>query len=193
MSNRRYSLIGLAAFAAACVANPCPVFANRYPDFLDAQYREFFAHFVDNRSLTERMLNAAGLETKDYGRGFALIAGISKYPSMAGASGNLAPASEDIRKLSDYLIRVEGFDEIVVLRGEDVTEARLSYFLQRYFPQRCTVSRSTASPRICRAVASVACCAAARSTCSRRSSRAISSSRSSSNGALRAGRRAWRR
>jgi hypothetical protein len=44
-----------------------------------AAYQGYFVRFVDHRSLSERLLNLAGLTSSDMGRSFALIAGVSKY------------------------------------------------------------------------------------------------------------------
>jgi hypothetical protein len=101
---------------------------DKYPDFLPSQYQRYFARFVDNRTLPERMLNAVSITSQEYGRGFALIAGIAKYPFMSGAGRDLEPAGEDIRKLANYLTEFEKLDEIVVLKDADVTEANLSFF-----------------------------------------------------------------
>jgi hypothetical protein len=109
---------------------------QEFPDYLPDQYRKLFVHFADERSVKERLLNAAGLSSAEYGRGFALIAGISRYPLMKGWAGKLDAAAEDVRKLTSYLQTYEKIDEIVVLRDADVTESNLSFFLQQYFPRR---------------------------------------------------------
>jgi hypothetical protein len=110
--------------------------AENYPSFLPTQYQRYFVRYVDGRTLTEQMLNRINMTVKDYGRGFALIAGISKYPNLKGNGADLAPAAEDIRKLVNYLTTYEKFEEIVVLKDSDVTEANLGFFLERYFPAR---------------------------------------------------------
>ena len=100
------------------------------------QYKKYFAKFVDKRSIMEKVFNAGGVTNKDVGRSFALICGISKYPNIKEVNGDLAPAAEDIRKLQRYLKRYEFFDEIVVLKNEQVTTQNLEYFLQGYFADR---------------------------------------------------------
>src|SRR5262245_55293721 len=134
MRSRHARSVLVVAFSAlwldVCIA------ADNYPSYLPQRYQPFFARYADSRSLPERMLNAAGMTINDYGRGFALVAGISTYPGITGADGDLPAAGEDVRKLVNYLTTHEKFDEIVVLKGEDVTEANLSFFLQRYFPRR---------------------------------------------------------
>lgn len=99
-------------------------------------YQNFFVHYIDNRSVTERALNIVGLSQKHVGRSFALIAGISKYPAMSFADKELEAADEDLKKLHYYLKNSEIFDEIVILENGDVTFSNLEYFLKVYFPKR---------------------------------------------------------
>jgi hypothetical protein len=127
-------LLALASFMF--LLGPVAAGAQSFPDYLEPKYRAFVKHFVDSRSLPERMLNITGLTSQDYGRGFALIAGVSKYPRMAGPAGNLVPAAEDIKKLQNYLKVYEKIDEIVVLTDAEVTSDNLYFFLAKYFPQR---------------------------------------------------------
>jgi tetratricopeptide (TPR) repeat protein len=121
---------------ALLILGPVAALAQPFPNYLPPQYRPFFNHFVDTRSVPERWLNRAGLASGDYGRGFALIAGVSKYPRISGPAGNLEPAAEDVRKLQNYLQTYEKFDEIVVLTDTQVTQENLAFFLEKYFPQR---------------------------------------------------------
>ncbi len=100
------------------------------------QYQRFFAHYVDKRSITERIWNSIGFTFQDVGRSFALIAGISYYPKLPYPYSELKAAEEDLTKLVDYLKSAESFDEIVLLHNEDVTKGNLAYFLETYFPER---------------------------------------------------------
>ncbi len=109
---------------------------SQFPDSVPLEYQRFFAHFVDRRSMPERILNRTGVTLKDYGRSFALIAGVSRYPNIAGSAGDLSAAREDIRKLTAYLSTYENFDEIVVLQDDDMTQDNISFFLEKYFPKR---------------------------------------------------------
>lgn len=106
--------------------------AQNVPD----QYKRYFVKFTDNRSIIEKVLNAAGLSNEDMGRSFALICGISNYPKMGVLERKLAPAAEDVRKMKNYLLQKDFFDEIVVLENSDVTLENIQYFLQSYFPAR---------------------------------------------------------
>src|SRR5882672_11099541 len=122
MQSPQNSLIALALWTALLFSGQAATAADKYPDFLPARYEHYFTRFVDNRTVPEQMLNAVRITSREYGRGFALIAGISKYASMSGAGSDLVPAGEDVRKLINYLIAYEKFDEIVVLKDADVTE-----------------------------------------------------------------------
>src|SRR5262249_61311258 len=103
MQNQRpsfFAVVGI--FAAFIVMAPITAVAQAFPDYLPKHYRSFFKYFVDERSLPEAMLNLTGLTSRDYGRGFALIAGVAKYPATAGPARNLTPAPEDVRKMQKY-------------------------------------------------------------------------------------------
>jgi hypothetical protein len=103
---------------------------------VEDKYKRFFVHYVDKRSAKEKILNSIGLTSEDVGRSFALIAGVSHYPNMPFGKRDLKPAAEDIRKLENYLKSVEFFDEIVILKNDDVDYVNLSFFLKDYFPER---------------------------------------------------------
>ncbi|CAK8711227.1 hypothetical protein KKHLCK_00220 [Candidatus Electrothrix laxa] len=128
---KRHSCV--ATFSAVLLLLCCSLL---YAQDVPPQYRQYFVKYTDKRSIAEKVFNIAGVTNADVGRSFALICGISKYPKMKGEKGDLVPAAEDIRKLQRYLKRYEFFDEIVVLRNEQVTLPNLEYFLQTYFSAR---------------------------------------------------------
>lgn len=99
-------------------------------------YRRFFKHYIDKSSLVEQVLNPIGMTTNDVGRTFALVAAVSSYPHMTGASTTLNPASIDASRLVATFRDTQKFDEIVVLTNADVTPENLRYFLRDYFPKR---------------------------------------------------------
>ncbi|BFU95903.1 MAG: hypothetical protein NTNFB02_26250 [Nitrospira sp.] len=137
MKKRRAKLeVALAAIPFLLAMTMPPVLHATEPPPAEPEYRKFFAHFVDKRSYKEKVLNLIGLTKDDVGRSFALIAGVSDYPRMPPLQKELAPAAEDLRKVEDYLKNVEFFDEIVVLRNQEVSLENFRYFLQSYFPQR---------------------------------------------------------
>ena len=76
--------------------------------------------------------NISAYEGDDYGRSFALVAGVAQYPQL----GDLPAAQVDLDALVVHLRDEESFDEIVLLRDDDVSLANLEYFLQGYFPNR---------------------------------------------------------
>lgn len=132
MFSRRHS-VSLRGFLSVVLLCCCSVaFAQKVPQ----KYQDYFIENSDTRSLPEKMLNKVGLTRADVGRSFALICGVSKYPNMKGKNGDLKPAAEDLRKLQAYLKHHEFFDEVVVLRDDQVTLPNLEYFLQTYFPAR---------------------------------------------------------
>jgi formylglycine-generating enzyme required for sulfatase activity len=97
---------------------------------------QIMVHRVDRRTLSDKALSVIGLSDSQVGRSFALVAGVENYPGLQDNDKTLPAAGEDLRKLVKYLKEEEFFDEIVLLKDEDVTEANLKYFLQFYFPQR---------------------------------------------------------
>jgi hypothetical protein len=119
----------LLAMAEASVAS-CP------PEEVLPQYRRYFVHCVDQRSLPEKALNVVGLTSQDIGRSFALVAGVDNYPHLADRDKRLEPAAADLDNLVRYLREVQFFDEVVVLRNNAVNERNFKYFFQGYFPAR---------------------------------------------------------
>jgi hypothetical protein len=77
--------------------------------------RSKISRFVDDRSIPEQMFNMGGIAPRECRRGFAPIAGISKYPHLKDLS-DLVSAGEDVRKLVNHLISYGKFDEAVVLK-----------------------------------------------------------------------------
>ena len=103
-------------------------------DEVAEQYRRLVVHKSDSRSWSEKALNAVNLTTKDIGRSFAIVAGVSRYPNLKGSDKTLEPAEQDMLKLVSYLRDVEHFDMIILLKNEDMNFRNLRYFLQAYFP-----------------------------------------------------------
>jgi formylglycine-generating enzyme required for sulfatase activity len=120
----------LVAFFLSWVAGPGHVPAAEPP--AEPEFRRFFVHYADRRSMTERALNLVGLNANEVGRSFALVAGVSRYEFLP----ELRAAAVDVEKMTHYLIDQQFFDEVVVLADDDFTEQNLRYFLQSYFPER---------------------------------------------------------
>ena len=89
-------------------------------DEVAEQYRRLVVHKSDSRSWSEKALNAVNLTTKDIGRSFAIVAGVSRYPNLKGSDKTLEPAEQDMLKLVSYLRDVEHFDMIILLKNEDM-------------------------------------------------------------------------
>jgi hypothetical protein len=102
------------------------------PDNMESvpeQYRPYFARYNDGRSITEKLLNTVLPSSIEYGRSFALIAGVSNFSHL----GPLVPAGEDVKKLTEYLINYEKFDEVVVLKDADVSLQNFYFFCSSIF------------------------------------------------------------
>lgn len=109
--------------------------AAQVPQGVPEQYQRFFSVYkAEDLSISERVLNLAGLTRRDVGRSFALIAGVSVY--TAECNCDIQPSAEDVRKLVEYLKTYEYFDEIIVLENEDVSIDNFHFFLESYFPER---------------------------------------------------------
>src|SRR6185437_10522278 len=101
------------------------------------EYKKFIIQNIDQRGVVEKLLNSLGIAQKPVGRSFALIAGVTQYPSLANPlDRTLNEAAWDIDHLVQYLKTEEFFDEIVVLKDADVTSDNLNYFLLSHFPEQ---------------------------------------------------------
>lgn len=104
---------------------------------VDEQYCRFFKVFkpireVADKRIVDRISSPPGAPT----RSIALIVGIGKYPHLGSGQQELRPATNDVEKLTRFLIDDQKFDEVIVLQDEDATAANLNYFLNTYLPQR---------------------------------------------------------
>jgi hypothetical protein len=133
MRSKAARCLALLAFFIADLVQPLALQA-RPP--VDRDYSNYRLHYVDQRSLPEKLLNAVGLSSQDVGRSFAMIVGVAKYPRLSDGNHILEPAARDVDLLFDYLKNQQFFDEIVVLRDDAVTFENLQYFLETYFPDR---------------------------------------------------------
>jgi uncharacterized protein len=131
---RRKSLIQLGLMSILALSTwaraQCP--ATTIPN----QYQRLFYQCAERHSLWEKALNTVGLTGLEVGRSYALIAGVSHYPKFALPDRYLGPADVDIQRLEQYLKEQEFFDEIVVLKDDDLTLENLNYFLDDYFPEK---------------------------------------------------------
>lgn len=135
MQNRGSKVLYLVAIATTVCGLGGAAAAQSQPS-VPSQYRRYFVHYVDNRSILEKSLNLIGMTGNDVGRSFALVAGVSRYPRLAPGSRNLSAAKVDRDQLVSYLENEEFFDEVVVLWDEDANLSNLAFFLKEYFPSR---------------------------------------------------------
>ena len=100
------------------------------PAHLDSAHSSLFVKY-ESSNWADDFLKYIGLQRETVGRSLALVAGISDYDEL----DDLRPAQEDMDRLVNHLSTVELFDEIVVLRNEDMTAQNLRFFLRSYFPK----------------------------------------------------------
>jgi hypothetical protein len=117
----------------ALPTTPSTPFGQKYDKFFEVRS-------PDKRAFTQRLFDFVGIGSNNFGRSFALVAGVSKYPHLPAGQRDLDAAGEDVTKLIEYLREYESFDEIVALRNEEVTEENLAYFIERYFPKQLRMS-----------------------------------------------------
>lgn len=98
----------------------------------DPQYCKFIVNYAPVSYVDFRVSGAISMKPGDTTRSIAVIAGIDKYPNADG--NDLPPAKIDVKKLTDFLTTDQHFDEIVVLKNEDVNFDNLIYFIQSYIP-----------------------------------------------------------
>lgn len=106
-------------------------FCQAVPD----EYKDYFVQYnADDETHWDRVLKLIGYKNEVVGRSYAVVAGIDYYPKMSASSKNLRPAGKDIEQLVEYLKVDQNFDEVIVLKNEDVTPENLRYFLYEYLP-----------------------------------------------------------
>ena len=88
LSERR----SMANIAAAVMSLLIFSFAALAADEVPKEFRQFIVHKSDSRIWLEKALNVVNLTTKDVGRSFAIVAGVSRYPNLTGLDKTLEPA-----------------------------------------------------------------------------------------------------
>jgi GH25 family lysozyme M1 (1,4-beta-N-acetylmuramidase) len=100
----------------------------------DKKYCGYFAHFKNDDEKPDPRINKyLGLAPDVPVRSFALVVGVSKYPNLPDDQKSLVAAAHDTQKLTEFLVNVQEFDEVVVLKDEDATNEAIEYFLTDYF------------------------------------------------------------
>lgn len=110
---------------------------------IPSQYKKFFVKNSEGRAMPTDILVKHGIGDQEIGRSYALIAGISDYPKLPDDKKSLPQAKVDIDQIVQFLTQNEYFDEIVVLRNQDVTLDNLNYFLGVYFPERMSAGQNS--------------------------------------------------
>lgn len=123
---------------------PCVVaFASDYSETCpngapvrEARYCRFFAQFNANNSspLDIRIADALGVKDASETRSIGLIIAIDKYPNLPGL--DIPAAAVDRKRLVDFLINKQKFDEVIVLSNEDASVDNINYFLDDYLYKR---------------------------------------------------------
>lgn len=100
------------------------------------KYCRFFVYYEknENKKLDPRVADALGVEKSSQTRAIGLVIAISKYPNMD--SVNLPAAETDGRRLVQFLIVSQKFDEVILLADEDANQENLTYFLEYYLVNR---------------------------------------------------------
>ncbi|WP_183082286.1 GH25 family lysozyme [Paraburkholderia sp. BL23I1N1] len=98
-------------------------------------YCQFITYGPEKTIIDDRFVWAMSPAPGDHIRSIALVVGIGKYPHFNGDSISKA-VENDIDNLTKFLKEDQGFDEIIVLKNEDVTQENLNYFLDEYVPNQ---------------------------------------------------------
>jgi len=133
-----FACIALLTFALPAFSQS-PTYSGTCPNGAparDEKYCHFFVHFNkdSNSPLDIRIAEALEVKTASETRSIGLIVAIDKYPMIPG--GDISAAAVDARRLQDFLIQEQKFDEVILLRNEEATVDNINYFLEDYLVNR---------------------------------------------------------
>lgn len=133
----RRALLGL--FATYCLISLRTSLADDVcPNgpFAEDKYCRLFVYYEknENKKLEPRVGDALGVDKSSQTRAIGLVIAISKYPNMDGVS--LPAAETDGKRLVQFLVVSQKFDEVILLADEDANQENLTYFLEDYLPNR---------------------------------------------------------
>ncbi|MDV7024783.1 hypothetical protein R4P48_19155 [Atlantibacter subterranea] len=101
------------------------------------EYCQFFIYYRNAKAdkLDIRISDALQIPDQDASktRAIGLIIAISKYPAL---NANLEAAEVDGKRLANFLIYGQKFDEVILLKDQDATAENIDYFLKDYLPAR---------------------------------------------------------
>ncbi|MEV8518977.1 GH25 family lysozyme [Dyella marensis] len=97
-------------------------------------YCAFFVRYNTGDGPLQAMVgDFLGVTEASQTRSVGLIIAIDDYPNLPGH--NLTAAAVDARRLQDFLINDQHFDEVIVLRNADASAENINYFLEDYLPR----------------------------------------------------------
>lgn len=100
------------------------------------EYCDYFKFFRSNSGgyLDTRIKDFLGIKDAGDTRAIALVISVSHYPGMPG--NELPAAAVDGKRLVDFLINKQQFDEVIHLQDEKANIDTIQYFMQTYLPRR---------------------------------------------------------
>jgi lysozyme len=104
----------------------------------DEKYCSFFLHYDNNpdKPVDPRIADALQIKSSQETRAIGLVIAISHYPNMPGH--DLPAAAVDGKRLADFLINTQQFDEVIALTDDAATIDVIHYFLKKYLPSRAS-------------------------------------------------------
>ena len=131
-----WALLALTLAAPLHAQNPPAPFDGTCPNGAPAKerYCGFFARYHTGDGPLQAMVgDFLGVTEAAQTRSIGLIIAIDDYPKLPG--NNLSAAAVDARRLQDFLIDDQHFDEVIVLRNADASAENINYFLEDYLPR----------------------------------------------------------
>lgn len=121
------------AFQGVCQNDPA-----KGAQVKDERYCGYFRYYENNpnKSLDTRIADALQIKSSRETRAIGLVIAISTYPKMPGH--DLPAAAVDGKRLVDFLINTQQFDEVIALNDDKADYDTIHYFLQEYLPDRAS-------------------------------------------------------
>jgi lysozyme len=146
-ANARYVALLLAGLlgTAECRAQPEPAqdaapWSGICPNGAPAkgpEFCRFFVHFdadAATKPLDVRIRDALGISSAADTRSIGLVISVDSYPHLPG--GSVSAAGVDGKRLVNFLVDQQKFDEVIHLSNADATTANIEYFLEEYLASR---------------------------------------------------------
>ena len=128
-------LIGVFACSIAWAGDYSGICPNGAPARYE-RFCKFFKRFnFKNESALDTVIaDNLGVTSAAETRSIGLIISIAKYPLMPG--NDISAAAVDGERLTEFLIKDQKFDEVIVLRDEEATADNINYFIEDYLVNR---------------------------------------------------------